>query len=117
MSVTRHRIITDVRRNISEHNFNSVNMTNILFSSKINEILENNSRIKFSRRTNGKTILNVRPSVIGNKVIVRYNDGTSGTMMIKNFLRNFNVTEMDEWDEDNEDREQDMLLMRLGIRV
>ena len=126
MSVVTFRITTDIRRYISEHLHNSNNtthlysnndMTNQRFCSLINSIMEDNSDIRLSRRTNGKTILNIRPSVAENKIIVRYNDNTSGTMMIKNFMRNFNVIEVDEWDTDNEDREQDMLLMRLGIRV
>ena len=117
MSLSVHTMFAEIRDWISLHTFNKLSMPNDLFATNLNTILEVNSRIKLTRRTSGKIILNVRPSSIESKVIVRYDDGTSSTMMIKNFLKNFNIIEIDEWDEDNEDREQDMLLMRLGIRV
>lgn len=70
----------------------------------------------YNRRDNTKIVRMFAVSNNKDKVIVRYENGSSGTMLIRNVPRNLRAHQIDLWDNIDEDQEQDFLLERMGFK-
>ena len=70
-----------------------------------------------NRRNRGRTVTRFSKSSVNDKVIIRYSDNTSSTMLIRNVLQNLISLEIDMWEEMDEDQEQEMMWERMGIKV
>lgn len=82
-----------------------------------NDALDNFHNFKlYSRRDRSKEVMGFRRSTVDDKIIVRYSTG-SGTMMLKNLMKNLISIEQDAWEDEDGEHEHNMLLQRLGIRV
>lgn len=91
----------------------------IRFVNRCNDLLESfGSDYKVrNKRDSSKIVERFSTSPSENKIRVRYNDNTTSTMIIRNIFRNLEITEIDFWDDMDEDKEQDMLIQRLGIKI
>lgn len=88
------------------------------FVNDVNQGLEHFTGYKLHNRRNRNRFVNrFSKSTSPTKVIVRYSDGTSSTMLIKNVLNNLISLEIDLWEEMDEDQEQELMLQRMGINV
>ena len=88
------------------------------FVNHCNVALEENPNYTlYNRRDRQKTVTAFRISSGEHKVTVRYEGGNTGTMLIKNVMRNLISIERDIWEEEDEEREQELMFQRMGIRV
>lgn len=88
------------------------------FVESCNRGIEHFSNYKLhNRRNRRRFVTRFSKSTSEKKVIVRYSDNTSSTMLIKNVLQNLISLEIDLWEEMDEDQEQELMLQRMGISV